>query len=351
MKQSPESAFQDFLASQPLTERQYPALSRHLAATFGGNGFQLLTFSAVGRPVQSRIVGLSDKDIADYESYYSRINPRLNSELTRRNVVIDGMLFERNEFERTEFYSWYRKAARSREMMGFAILGSAGTVSMLCVGRHHSHGLFNKDHVANAERLHAALAANLRLTSAIEADLPFADLLLERGTQNRGLVILDAQFRIRTANPFFWQIFESSDLLSMVAGQLLLKHEPFRLIEKCERASDTGLPQTLMSGSADQCLFIEVVPMQTFTLHGPHKLLLLDIDPSRNPRLESRLTKMTAAERELCSLICNGRTLRDAADRRGVSYNTCRNQLASIHAKLETSSITDLVRIFGRYFA
>lgn len=66
-----------------------------------------------------------------------------------------------------------------------------------------------------------------------------------------------------------------------------------------------------------------------------------------------RIAMLTGREREILDLIVAGESLKEIASRFGTSYNTLKNQRASIMEKMQVRSETDLVRVtlvcrFGR---
>ena len=65
------------------------------------------------------------------------------------------------------------------------------------------------------------------------------------------------------------------------------------------------------------------------------------------PRSEAlrSLYSLTGAEIELVELLCDGNSLEEAADRRGVTMNTARSQLKQIFFKTSTSRQSELVRL------
>jgi DNA-binding CsgD family transcriptional regulator len=58
-----------------------------------------------------------------------------------------------------------------------------------------------------------------------------------------------------------------------------------------------------------------------------------------------RLYSLTRAETELVDLLCEGSTLDEAAQRRGVTTNTARSQLKQIFVKTGTNRQAELVRL------
>jgi len=89
---------------------------------------------------------------------------------------------------------------------------------------------------------------------------------------------------------------------------------------------------------------------------GPHLLLktmedALSFSTSRmahkteRTRAEKLLASLTIRERQIASLVCDGHSSREIADRLDISVNTVANHRASALAKLEAQSRADLLRI------
>jgi DNA-binding CsgD family transcriptional regulator len=76
-------------------------------------------------------------------------------------------------------------------------------------------------------------------------------------------------------------------------------------------------------------------------------LYVSDVEAHSLPRSETlrSLYSLTGAEIELVELLCDGASLEEAADRRGVTMNTARSQLKQIFMKTSTGRQSELVRL------
>lgn len=78
-----------------------------------------------------------------------------------------------------------------------------------------------------------------------------------------------------------------------------------------------------------------VVPVSVGGLRG--LVIELPVDPAGLPAC------LTEAEREVVTLVLEGRSNQDIADARGARYHTVANQLGAIYKKLGVGSRTELV--------
>jgi len=144
--------------------------------------------------------------------------------------------------------------------------------------------------------------------------------------------------------------------------------ETFRAV----RAEVPDIPVVVLSGFDDEVTALEAVRMgaQDYLVKGKTdggllvRTLRFAIERSAHhaQRREVALAasasaegmdRLTEREREILNLIVDGRPLKEIARTLGTSYNTVKNQRASIMEKMSVRSETDLVRVtltcrFGR---
>ncbi len=76
--------------------------------------------------------------------------------------------------------------------------------------------------------------------------------------------------------------------------------------------------------------------------------LVADVQRKRDPEAE-KINALTAREREITSLVCEGLKNREIADRLSISESTVRNHLTSVLNKLELSDRFELALYFYRH--
>lgn len=204
-------------------------------------------------------------------------------------------------------------------------------------------------HLAQAYRVHQRVRANAALAEAIDR-LP------------TGVILLDSRGQRVVANRAAQFVLELDDGLSVDAGgphaaqpaeDALLQ----QMVSQAIRTSSTGrLPEgsvmAVSRPSGRRAFPLMVAPLLSTTPESTLAdavvvLYVTDLDAQSLPRTEvlRSLYALTGAEIELVELLCDGCSLEEAAEQRGVTMNTARSQLKQIFAKTRTSRQSELVRL------
>jgi DNA-binding CsgD family transcriptional regulator len=177
-----------------------------------------------------------------------------------------------------------------------------------------------------------------------------------------GVALLDARGHVVHANRAARQILARDDGLALRDGRL---HAAVpsddvalrKLIEATIEATRTRAPLddevlAITRRSGERPLPLMATPLQT---HGGGPTLadavavlyVADFGGGALQRSGAlrKIYGLTDAESELVELLCQGSTLEEAADARGVTMNTARSQLKHVFAKTRTSRQSELVRL------
>lgn len=204
-------------------------------------------------------------------------------------------------------------------------------------------------HLAQAYRLHAQVRESAALAEALDR-LP------------TGVILLDAQGQPVLANRIAQQILALDDGFGIddtgphaasASDDTVLK----QLIHAAIATSTTGkTPEgsvmAISRPSGHRAFPLMAAPLLSAhddtALHDAVAVLYIsDLDSHSLPRGETlrSLYGLTHAEVELVELLCDGCSLEEAADRRGVTMNTARSQLKQVFVKTRTSRQSELVRL------
>ena len=204
-------------------------------------------------------------------------------------------------------------------------------------------------HLAQAYRIHRRVRANAALAEAIDR-LP------------TGVILLDARGQRVIANRAAEYVLELKDGLSVdergprahrAADDAVLQE----MVSHATRANTTGrMPEgnvmAVSRPSGRRAFPLMVAPLLSTTPESTLSdavavLFVSDLEAHSLPRSEAlrSLYSLTGAEIELVELLCDGNSLEEAADRRGVTMNTARSQLKQIFFKTSTSRQSELVRL------
>ena len=219
-------------------------------------------------------------------------------------------------------------------------------------------GSFGPEHLAFGDELAPHLALAYRLLSRTRRYEALADAIDRFPT---GVVLLDARGQVVTASRAAREIFEACDGLSLVDGTPCAT----------DPASDAALRRALdaaIGATASRDAESTVVSIARRSGKRPYPTMLSplrphsgertlgdaavvlyvsDLDRGRLRRREAlrKLYGLTDAEAHLVVLLCQGRSLEEAATERGVTANTARSQLKQAFAKTRTSRQSELVRL------
>ena len=112
--------------------------------------------------------------------------------------------------------------------------------------------------------------------------------------------------------------------------------------ESALEAVRLGAQDYLVKGKTDAALLVRTL---RFAIErAAHQVKRREVAEEATATAE-RIATLTDREREVLDLIVVGRALKEIASALGTSYNTVKNQRASIMQKLDVRSETDLVRV------
>jgi len=204
-------------------------------------------------------------------------------------------------------------------------------------------------HLARAYRIHAERRQERALAEAIDR-FP------------TGLLLLDARGHVVRMNRGAEQILEQDDGLSLHDGALHA-HEPAENL-RLRQALTAVADGAGASGGGDGTVLAvsrrsgrRGFPLVVAPLRGPREettqadavavVYVSDLESGVVRRREAlrELYGLTEAESRLVEHLCQGFSLEEAADARGVTMNTARSQLKQVFAKTSTSRQSELVRL------
>lgn len=244
--------------------------------------------------------------------------------------------------------------------MGHTIAVSAGRpMAGLVVFPAPGSGPFDGEHLAFAD----LLVPHLERAYQIHAERRLHGALAEAIDRfPTGLLLIDARGHVVRMNRRAAQILEQSDGLSIEDGALRAHHpaENARLRELVAAAIAAATARTPSEGhvlTVTRMSGRRAYPMAVAPLHpsggevtqadAVAVVYVADLESGILERGDSlrELYALTEAESRLVELLCQGFTLEEAADARGVTLNTARSQLKQVFTKTGTSRQSELVRL------
>lgn len=339
-----------------------------IAALVGGAGGAVFELDrTTGRFGRFFVNGL-EPGAGDYIDRMNRINPRMQYSLKQRSphVVCDHQILPERVLARHEFYNWMERTNGTRYFVGARVF-DRGTTSVFASveftpGQGHPDAAQIEafkailPHVEDAWCLSETIS---RLDSQVSA-LAFAYEAIPWG-----VVVLDGRGTLVSANEKARRLLASADGLELVDGRLRATHPTStraltRMIH-CKLAD----PASKSSIAAATCLVrrrqgklplalrVCVLPRNTAgsNVDAPAMMVFvsaLDEPPAVGQWELQALFGLSKQESALALPLAESVALPEAADRLGISYNTCRVHLRRVLEKTGTHSQLQLVRLFHR---
>lgn len=324
-----------------------------------------------GRPVYAEFSDRLSSDIENrYIEYYCRINPRVADGLGRPAGAIryDHAFISDAEIDRNEFYADFVCPLDLKYFVSGHIYSSPRHASLFAVQRSASQGHVGDDEIRVVERLlpHMRHALDVRIRLAKSG-------LRDGGFLNGLAAIGDAAFLVSEKGRILYENSEAIELASNADGVC----SGGRILRFSDLRADAGLAKALAglrppegdriemrarnfaarrpSGARPYAVSVRAIPpADAFAeaLFGASAIVFIR-DPETYSLLDTTLLiesyGLTRAEAALAELLDTGASLREVADRRGVSITTVRSQLYALMAKLDVNRQADLVRLLRQY--
>ncbi len=341
-----------------------------IADTIGGNSGWLSRISIANGEGSGLLARIDPETPLRYIGHYGAINPIAVKPNPREYirgwrpwVSTERDYLPRDALTRTEFYNDFLLPQDVHSVMMIDLAADGLDICSVNIHRSTKRDPFGRADVALAEELHPHLIRAFRLGGIFSEAQKLSDSRTVALDQlGQGVLILDAEQRIRHANRAAERLLGAGRGLSVLGGKLIgTRTDPARRLTALIGAAASQDPATRRGGSmmlpvpdcAPMC--ITVAPLYArglpvFTT-GPAVLVTLADTRPDDALLSAQLTEsfaLTQAEIRVALALLNGASPRHAAAMFGVSLNTVRSQMASIFGKTGTAGQAELSRLMLR---
>lgn len=309
--------------------------------------------------------GLDETTLANYASYYSRINPWMPKASIRPvgiGVVAEQML-PAEIFKQSEFYNDFFRPIGGETAVGVTIMREEGCSFLLSTLTSRADPDENK---AVADRL-TAISPHLRRAFNYYRNRSAPRQINEIGSSlfdafNVAFMVIGEGAIVKSISPAGERIIEESGCVMTT---------PFGKVRLCCAQADTLLQNmldrayagektnTILTGSVKLTLVKVNKDLCSAYFEGPTVILLMDrlkpgrlrgeapiTDGQHAPSLEQvfgKLFGLTPAEQRLTIRIVQGERLNDAASLEGITKETARTRLKAIFSKTGTGRQAELI--------
>jgi DNA-binding CsgD family transcriptional regulator len=329
----------------------------------GGHGaFHIIANPSTGAINCSEQVGVDPTVNELYQRYYATKEVRIPPALAHGvgKVVTEGRLLDRKIYESSEIYGELLRPYDIPHIMAMWLQRTPQACQAVVVEAGYRHGPFDQDALSKYAAIapHLIRAARIRelLASARQAHLLNHEIVSRLPI---GVMLLDRTASVIAASARAEEILRQDNGLRVRQARL---HADFpdddrQLQEEINRATRRGCVGALPGATLSlrrrgmSALGVSIIPMSPsniLTMTPEPVALLVVSDPAVRfaapAELIKRALRLTEAESVLAATLFTGITLREAAERLGKSFHTCKVQLRSIYAKTGSRNHVDLTK-------
>lgn len=334
-----------------------------IVASLGGEGGGLIVQDPTGSAhYEATLVGIAPEFQRSYRPLITAADMRpvwrrLTRLLPARGIV-DESIGGGSDFDRTAFNQQWLRPQRIDHYVMSLIAPDPSQVAFLVVTRSADKGCFDADAMAAIEMLRPHLGQAIQLRSRLDsAGRERASTLAALDRIDRGVLLLDAEGRVRHANRLADAILREGDGLLAEAGRLICEHpDDAKVLRRgivAAVAMDTALPAALAvrRRSGRRPLSLLVAPLRgrpDWTSARPACCVVVtDAERARSvlPGELRRLYGLTAAEARVALALLEAGRLAEVADGLSVSISTVRTLLQRVFVKTDTRRQAQLVRL------
>jgi DNA-binding CsgD family transcriptional regulator/PAS domain-containing protein len=302
---------------------------------------------------------------ASYIAHYVNVCPRISVAVAAAEgaALYDGLFFSERDIDRSEFYQDFLAPHDMRYLAGLSLINTSDRVGVMGVHRSARVG-----HVSNEEtRWLGLLMPHLRRALELSARLSDAAIRQRelRAALSRlasAVILLDARGSVAFMNDAARERLPQTPLIvrnqridaRSASGRRQLRQALIAALEPRIGERDVPRPVILEDEEGAAHVF-HICPLpslprrrQIFAADDPPNLRAMVVFDAAEPLGETALLRrahgLTPAEGEVALALCEGRSSREIAAARGVSFNTVRSLVARAREKLGARSHADLVR-------
>ena len=305
------------------------------------------------------------------ELYFAPDNPwiRLTERLHRPGVVrtnerLDGVVKEHGALYRSAYYNEWMRPHGFKYTIGNTLLAEAGLVANITLFRAPDTRTFGDAEVRTFAALSKHMTRALQMAIRLERpeSSPSMAALLE--TLPQPVAVIDARRRLSYANPAMESLLRGRRGLSLRRDELVATAAgaqaalvAYTAPDGPASAFDGAPPLTLRDGRRGH-LTLRAVPlvgrMGASSPSRPGLLVMVTSQAQAEADASAALRSVhgcTASEARLARLVAEGRTLRQAAEETGITYETARAYLKAVFHKTGVHTQAQLVTLLltGRH--
>ncbi len=305
-----------------------------------------------------------------YFEHFETLDPfRERSKRDRRpiGVVGDGFYLDKHDLVRSEFYNDFLRPLDTHSILMFKVFDDGHVTRSIHINRPERRGGYERSETDLAATLLSHLERAALLAHNIEEAGIRADCVTETFEQtSAAILLLDARGYVRYVSRPAEALLAAGFGLRLRNGRLdanqaAVQSKLERLIgDAASRDKQVRKGGSLMvvSPARRLPLAVTVAPLDRETMlpmPAHPRVLVSIVDPNQTASLSHQTVTdmfgLTRAETRLALMLMDGATPRESAERLGVTFNTVRNQMKAIFAKVDVNRQSELIALMTRVAA
>lgn len=365
MTQAASGALIERIYDAVLEEDGWPLLVSDFVTAFHGSQAALLCQddrSGVAQ-VRAHQVGVTEKTVRDYETYYAPRSPLFHyfKSMPLGVPYTDADYPDQKLYRESEIYNDLYRPLNAEHLLGIDLEHRTGLSTYFIIRRSEDAGFFTPAEIRRFATLGKHLTRALRLSRLAEdAGQTVQTLAGVLARLPAAVMLADAEGRVTYLNDNAERLARRRDGLWLRQGRLCcerpddttaLRH---LVAGACRAASGTAIEESGPGGGGVQVrrrstaipLMVEVMPLPAGLGGSGRQAMLRIVDRTAAapaPDSIAALFGMTGAEAAVTAALCGGESPGDYAARRGLSRHTVRTLLRNAMAKSGTHRQAELV--------
>jgi DNA-binding CsgD family transcriptional regulator len=351
-----------------------PVMERFADMVGGGGGWlsQLSVEDGSGAEMADPRVRADPFWARRYAEHFGQCNPLHNvpnpSEYLKQwapRVLTDEDWMRKDDLVRSEYYNDFLKPQDIHSAMMIRLARRGEEIATLNISRPERRGQFGKADIARANAVHPHLIRSFALGRKLaETRRVNDDFLNALNLSPHGLFLLDDGARVTHVNRAGEHMMRLPGALSVINGRLCAggaadARKLQALIAKAASPDAQirgGSAMALPAPERRLPLSVTVMPLvsERLSFYRGRSVLVCVTDLEAGVSLPDKQLRdvfgLTPAETRLALAVLEGATLREAAERFGISVHTVHVQMSRIFDKTGTHRQTELVRLMMRAF-
>lgn len=359
----------DKIYAAALTPSEWPSVVQSLQSLFNAHAAGIYTLDTTKNSItQLKLQGIDESYINSYRNYFvdhnpwTRVNELQNPGKIRTDQSLDQYYNTPGLYRKTDYFNEWLEPQDFYYSLGTNLLSHDNINTKFCMYRPKLGRSFSKQNITTFRHLSRHMMRSMEMTQRLAIrDSQLNDVFHLIDRLNFGIVFLDERLAPMQINHAANDIVSCADGLNIKNGSILASHkaddEKLSSLVQSALEIHRGQRETgpcsinvyRPSGKRPYCVNVFPLPQHNHSFPESAAVILFISDPEQAPvvpvdYLQQRY-HLTLSEARLTQYLCKERTLKEAAEHAGLSYETARGYLKIVFQKTGARRQAELLRL------